>query len=543
LAGDRQFAAIPRQRPKIRKNGDKEMPMTSKGMTAFGALSLFAVLTMSAQLQGQEQTGVKREHRYKFVEIGTFGGPESFINSGSTLNEHGTAVGSAGTTIPIAPDSNLTICGGVDGLVPFVTHAFRWQDGVIADLGALPGADTCAVATSINAKGEIVGDSENGQVDPLTGIRQVRAVLWKDGKIRSLGTFGGNHSLVANINNHGQIVGLALNGIPDRFSMYDLFLLESSNGTQARAFLWEDGHKRDLGTLGGPDAFATFVNEHGQVIGVSYTNSTPNPASGIPTVHPFLWQRGSMIDLGSFGGTSAGVSGLNNRGQVIGSSNLEGDQFADPFLWEDGSLIDLFTNTVGGNPFFANALNDAGEIVGGGAFPEHPFDAYVWRNGTATDLGFLSDDCSSEAFSINVKGQILGTSFSCDDFPVARPVIWQDGSISDLQTFVPPTSHFRIALALTITDRGVIGGIGVPQGCDFFYEVCGHAYLLIPCNEPVDDENCRSGDITTAVPKTTSRESSLVLMNTDLSPRKIAARIHARFRRNHGLVGLMPKIQ
>jgi probable HAF family extracellular repeat protein len=169
--------------------------------------------------------------------------------------------------------------------------------------------------------------------------------------IRSLGTFGGNHSVVSDINDHAQVVGLALNAIADPFSLYDLFILGSSNGTQTRAFLWENGHKRDLGTLGGPDAFAGFVNERGQIIGYSYTNFIPNPATGVPAIHPFLWDKGTMTDLGTLGGTSATPTGLNNKGCVIGQSDLDGDEISDPFLWKNGMLIDLFTETREGIQF------------------------------------------------------------------------------------------------------------------------------------------------------------------------------------------------
>ncbi len=256
-------------------------------------------------------------------------------------------MGSAATSVPSS--FGCPFCNGLDGQVFNVFHAFKWSDGVSKDLGALPGELTNSVATSINAEGIVIGHSENGKIDPLTGTRELRAVLWRDGRIRSLGTFGGNHSLVGDINDHGQIVGYALNTTPDPFSWIGVFL-GSSNSTQTRAFLWENGHKRDLGTLGGPDAVAGSVNERGEVAGISYTNSIPNPTTGLPTVAAFLWRQGKMIDLGNFGGTFTGVAQINNHGQVIGISNLPGDEFNDPFFWEDGKLIDLYTSSVGGNP-------------------------------------------------------------------------------------------------------------------------------------------------------------------------------------------------
>ena len=116
---------------------------------------------------------------------------------------------------------------------------------------ALPGPDNCAVATSINSKGDIVGQSENGRVDPLTGIDKPALFSGRMARFEVWERSGGNHSIVSNINDHGQVAGFALNTIPDPFSLYDL-LMGSSNGTQTRAFLWQNGHKRDLGTLGGP---------------------------------------------------------------------------------------------------------------------------------------------------------------------------------------------------------------------------------------------------------------------------------------------------
>ena len=75
---------------------------------------------------------------------------------------------------------------------------------------------------------------------------------------------------------------------------------------------------------------------------------------------------------------------------------------------------------------------------------------------------------------------IVGTSFACD-FSVARAVLWDTGSISDLNTAIPPDSSLQLRETFNIDDRGEIVGEGFPVGCDNV-DVCGHIFLLIPCN-------------------------------------------------------------
>jgi probable HAF family extracellular repeat protein len=415
--------------------------MKSRFLMCFAAITLFVALAIPVSLAAQEHP--TRHHQYTVVDIGTFGGPASYINNQFSLgapnqiNSRGTTVGASATSIPSPGDSNTSICEGLDGILPFVFHAFKWQDGAVTDLGTLPGTDNCSVATSINANGEIAGYGENGLIDPLIGIRQVRALVWENGEIIDLGTFGGNQSVLSNINNRGQVAGSATNAIPDPFSLY-YQLGGLTTGTQTRAFLWQNGRKQDLGTLGGPDAEGFFVNERGQVIGDSYTNSTPNATTGLPTLDPFLWDRGTMIDLGTFGGTFGSAGLLNNRGDVVGTSNLPGDQTSHIFLWRRGKLVDLFTTTIGGSPITANQLNESGEIVGYADFPNRPHHAYLWKNGVATDLGTLNGDCFSEAVALNSGGQVVGSSIACD-FTSSRSFLWENGSMVDLNTLIPPT--------------------------------------------------------------------------------------------------------
>jgi len=429
-----------------------------------------------------------RHHHYKLIDMGTFGGPAS--NAIPFLSNKGQMVGGSATSVPISPTTNQYGNGGGDGLVQFIFHAFIWKDGKVIDLRALPPADQnfSIPQGPSNEKGETVGISENGIIDPILGFTQIRAVVWKDREILDLGTMGGNESLASSLNNRGQVVGFALNATPDPVSMFDS-LFGSSNGTQTRAFLWHNGAMQDLGTLGGPDAFAAFINARGQVAGFSYTDSNVNATTGLPTTHPFLWENGRMTDLGSLGGALAGsvffnqLGGLNNRGQVVGASFLAGDAIFHPFLWTaPGPMLDL--GTLGGNAS-ATAINDAGEVIGSSDLPGPPGQsnhAFLWtkRDGI-TDLGTVDGDSCSDPGAINSAGQIVGASRRCD-YGSQEAVLWENGQIIDLNTAIPPGSPLLLTRALTINDRGEIGGLGNPPGCGND-TVCGHAFLLIPCDE------------------------------------------------------------
>jgi probable HAF family extracellular repeat protein len=423
----------------------EEATMKSRILTCITAMTLFAALALPLQMAAQ------KHHRYKLIEFGTSANnAERGTNGAPNLNAGGTIAGAFATSDPTTPTSNPLACNGSS----FVIHSFEWHDGIFTRLRSLPPSDTdCGIPFGLNASAEVVGVSENGELDPLTGFNQSRAVLWKRGKIIDLGSFGGNQNAALAINDGGQIAGNSLDTAPDPYSLVD-FLLGSSNGTQTRGFLWQHGEMQDIGTLGGNDTNAGLINETGQIAGFSYTNTTAN-STGIPTVDPFLWDKEKgMQDLGTLGGVFGVPTWLNNRGQVIGQSDLAGDLDSHPFLWTQGRLFDLDTITTGAQPIFADAIDDAGEIIGAAAFPNAPYDAYLWRDGVATDLGHVNGDCFSEAFGVNSRGQIVGNSLVCDG-SFSNAFLWENGELVDLNTLVPLNSPHLI-FAIGINERGEI---------------------------------------------------------------------------------------
>jgi len=438
---------------------------------------MLATLVLPVQLTAQHT-------RYKLIDIGTLGGPAAYgpgngIGS-QLLNDAGTVVGTANTP---TPDPNAPNCINTDC---FLNHAFRWQHGVLTDLGTLPGG-LFSNANAINARGWIAGGSTNAEIDPFNpacGFQplcpQFHGALWKNGQIIDIGTLGtGLESNTTYVTNAGTVVGFStIDTSPDPFS----FL-----GAPTHAFIWRNGVMRDLGTLGGPDSFAAFGcnnQRNDLVVGSSLIDSIPNDSTGFPTQHAFLWENGTMTDIPTLGGTSAGAQCANNQGQVIGQSNLAGDAgcpdscVQHAFFWDHGTLTDL--GTLGGSSSIAYWLNSLGEAVGGAYTPnDESFRATLWRNGQITDLGTLPGDCFSIAFGVNSKGQIVGQSFSCD-FSTTRAVVWDKGSM------INPNAAIGEA---NINERGEIAGVGLPPGCDDF-DLCGHAFLLIPC---AGGQGCEGG--------------------------------------------------
>ena len=490
--------------------------MRSRTLTSIIGVLLFAALAIAVQLAAQSYQVHGFPH-YKLIDLGTFGGPNSGLATSPVypvLNNQETVAGLADSSVS-SPNCNAPF-----PIVPgdcFQMYGFKWQHGALLKLVPLRGGSNSG-AFYINDSGWIVGGSDDGQVDPLTQIPVQLAVLYPPwGGVISLGTLGGAFSYGNAVNDLGQVVGGALNETPDPYTS-DPFVFGLPGATQLRAFLWENGRIRDLRTLGGPDSFAFYINDRGQIAGNSLTDSVVNPTTNSPTMAPFLWENGEMKNLGSLGGLFGGVAGLNNNGQVAGNSDLPGDQDTLGFLWYNGTMTPI--PPLGGTFNVALSLSEAGAVVGFGAYPgDQNGDAFVWKNGVITDLGRYGNDPCSVASSINNHGQIVGVSTDC--FEGERAVLWENGEpIVDLNTLIPTNSGLYLREADYINDLGEITGTGIlPNGDQ-------HVFLLVPCDEQVGNLEVAAP---VAVPPTPARSESAATSDLSaLSPAERAAALRAR---------------
>jgi uncharacterized membrane protein len=452
--------------------------VNSKTWTRIIALTLLAALAIPVQLAAQNAAKLHHPHQYHHYQIndvGTFGGPQSWMPTTSPariglLNNQGTLTGSA-DTLAVDP-----YC--LDYPDCYAIHAFQWQNGGKTDLGVLPGGITSQVVW-ISANGLMAGVSDNGQQDPQNpALPQFRAVLWQHGEITDLGTLpeGGYVSFATAVNSRGEVAGQAYNTIPDPNSL-------QGYGYQSRAFYWKGGAIQDLGTLGaGTDAEAGLINERGQVVGWSYINSVPsalcaNFGLGFSlTTDSFIWdKKNGMTDIGSFGGTCTLAVDFNRRGQVVGGSALAGDTTTHPFVWNATTGVNDLLDPSDSNYGFAEAENAHGDVAGETCDSVTCY-AVLWRKRSGkwqrTDLSTISDN----AFSISVNGseQVVG-NFGTSS---SAAFLWEDaGPIVDLNTLVPPGSGLQLVEAHQINDRGeiAIGAVDVNGN--------NHAVLLIPCDE------------------------------------------------------------
>ena len=190
---------------------------------------------------------------------------------------------------------------------------------------------------------------------------------------------------------------------------------------------------------------AADINDRGQVVGSSNTEEG--------AIAAVLWSAaGEIRSLGTLPGDEfARASGINNAGQVVGlSSGSSSGPAGHAFLWTPGrGMQDLRTLPKGGFSAAAD-VNKGAQVVGrSGVFTpgaSDRFHAFLWTQaGGMRDLGVVPGrrHTISSASALNDRGEVVG--FSGQDFSggESRAFLWtQLGGFRNLGTLPGHTSSF-----------------------------------------------------------------------------------------------------
>lgn len=389
---------------------------TSIRLMCFGFALALVTSSVWAQQHPAAQQPQAAQAQYNVVDLGTLGGTFSIAYG---INDKGEI------------DGFSTLPGDK------ATHAFVIRNGVMTDLGTLGGPNSLSYAGPSNA-GQAAGLAETSVSDPngedFCGFGTNLICLgfsWQNGVMTALDTLGGNNAQGGAINNAGQVAGYAEDSIRDPNC-------PSPQVLQFKPAVWTNGQIRALPTYpGDPEGGAFWINDRHEVVGASGVCAPYDGRYGVGLApkHALLWRNGSlMVDLGSLGGTfnNAGFS-INNVEQIVGASDLPGDQY------------------------------------------QH---AFFWQNGVISDMGTLPGDVVSAALAINSRGQAVGLSQDANQN--IRAFLWENGVMTDLNTLIPANSPLFLLHGYGINSSGEIVGFGATSSGEV------HGFLAVP-NHPISE--------------------------------------------------------
>jgi probable HAF family extracellular repeat protein len=360
------------------------------------------------------------QQSYKMTDLGNNKNKNNFAMV-MGLNNLGWAENMDGIVNPPETSTSTTIASG---------RAVISIYGFNIDLGTLgkPDANSWIDYGGINDLGEAVGYSETAEPDPngedICGFgTHLTCVpfLWRDGHMSALPTLGGINGWANAINNRGEVVGFAEDGVVDSTCADTV-----TNNRIALPALWERGNVEPLPLVGSdPDGFANGINDQGQAVGYS---------GNCKEAHAVMWKGKAVFPLQDFGVFSSAYA-INNRGQIVGQVGSAEGYFAA--VWQHGA------------------------------------------DGTVTSVKLLPGDSAAFATGINNRGQVVGSSFDSNG-DWSHGFIWQDDVITDLNTVIPDDSNLLIIAASNINELGQISGMATVQTGPHKGEI--HAFLLTPAD-------------------------------------------------------------
>ena len=354
--------------------------------------------------------------------------------------------------------SGETVIANPNNPAEWVSRAVVWE-GTSTKVINIPGlGEPNNIAFGVNVRGQAVGQADTETRDPngedfcgsmalglthsgntcVPFLRENGATVALPRLRNRAGTEGSNGAALQ-INDFGMIAGMAESGEVDSTcpgASVSPQTIEFKPVIWTKPFVMSQARVEELATVDGdPDGIAVAINNLGQAVGASGNCGPFNvlAQNNLAPLHAVLWRNGKAINLGNLGGDGKfnGIyaTGLNDYGQVVGTSDTTGDA---------------------------------------------SFHAFLWQQGHITDLGTLAGDSYSAATSISNNGMVLGISISASFSP--RAALWREGNAADMNTLVPQDTALYLQSACSINDKGEIIGFAVLKS----NPIESHAYLAKP---------------------------------------------------------------
>jgi probable HAF family extracellular repeat protein len=216
-----------------------------------------------------------------------------------------------------------------------ISHAFRWRDGVMTDLGVINGDSSQPV--DLNERGQVLVESMIDVPEPRT-----HPFIWDNGRVTDLNPDGALHSNSSGMNERSTVALTAV----------------FEYGTPGSAFLWRDGEYMRIALSNDEIVSGLALNDRDEVAGLAFSTNS----DGTQRVTGFLWREGrvTIVDPPAEHDRIDALFLINLHGQIAGDTrSADGSSAPHAFTWKDGRSLSLDSE-----PSHAIAMNNRGQIAG-----------------------------------------------------------------------------------------------------------------------------------------------------------------------------------
>lgn len=315
-----------------------------------------------------------------------------------------------------------------------------------------------AAPTAINALGQVATNGLHNEYEESSWV--MSASIWDENWTRQATPYESCNG----VNDFGTAIGTNWVDLWDDDTAIYLSL-HGYVGETDLGHLWNPG----VVEAGQPVVAATTSPRDISNLGLVVGNSTVAENQD----HAFLWQSGTMIDLGTLGGEESQANAVNELGAVVGTAQIvSGDSHA--FLYHSllGMMVDLNVlvpeaASLGIYLESANDINENGEIVG-----------VARRIGTGREVGFIMSpgaflEGASSTASIDPEGFLTG------GFSVAGlgPMTESLGTVVSLDSFVLLGSSATLSVPY---EESMLAEMGLNENDlrIYWYDESGEEWIL-----------------------------------------------------------------